>query len=423
MRTKVLTWIASNKEKGWVLTDQALVSGTNFFVGILLARFLGVELFGLFSLAWMVLFFSAGIQQAFLTAPLFALTARQEDRSTWLGQLFFVQILFSIGTFFTVFAIAEITYYFKPSWNQAGVSIVMASLVAVYLFNDFTRRTLFVDHQPQKVISIDLFGYALQPVFICMLYFLDALTLYTALASILTAQFIALIYILIKIPFKIIRKGAGKTTVRLWKYSRFLLATALLQWSSANYIVLFAASILGPAAIGAIRVSQNLMGILNVLFLAMENLIPARSAEAFYQGGLLELGIYMRKITLQLAAPVLLFIAGIALFHEQIIAAIYGEAYLPYSYILLAFCGIYILVFLGTLLRFIIRTLEYNQLIFWSYVLTTVFSLIIGKLLAVNFGLSGVMIGIAGTQIISFISFIIFLKIKVKWNFRLFTSS
>ena len=160
------------------------------------------------------------------------------------------------------------------------------------------------------------------------------------------------------------------------------------------------------------------MGVLNVLFQAMENIIPARSAEALHKGGLTELGNYMQKITLQLILPVAIFLGFIAIFCRQIITVVYGVEYLPYSFILLAFCGIYVFVFLGTLLRFVIRTLEYNQLIFISYALTTVFSLIAGKALASYYGLTGVMAGIAGTQLISFISLITFLKIKVKWNFK-----
>jgi O-antigen/teichoic acid export membrane protein len=423
MRAQLLILIKNNKEKGLVLIDQGLVSGVNFLVGILLARFLGVEVFGLFSLAWMVLFFASGLQQAFLTAPLFALTARQNDRSSWFAQLLTVQLFVSVASFLLVVLAVELCQFIQPAWYVPNISVILGLLVAVYLFNDFRRRVLFVKHKSREVVTVDVFGYALQPVFLVALYIFDALDLSTALASILLAQSISLSYILIAIRSRFQMKGILTTTKKLWKYSRFLVATSFLQWSSANYIILFAASILGPAAIGAIRVSQNLMGVLNVLFQAMENIIPARSAEAFHKGGLSELGNYMKKTTLQLILPVVFFLSGIAVFHQQIMTLVYGDEYLPYSFILLAFCGIYVFVFLGTLLRFVIRTLEYNQLIFISYVLTTAFSLLAGKALASHYGLTGVMLGIAGTQIISLISFISFLKFKVKWNFRLFTFS
>jgi O-antigen/teichoic acid export membrane protein len=420
MKTRLLTFVQNNKEKGFVLTDQGLVSGINFLLSILLARFLGVELFGIFSLTWMVIIFSSSVQQAFLTAPLFALTAKKKNTACWFAQLLSIQTILSMFSFLLVFVVLEITCFFQPHWEYTGVNLTLSLLVAVYLFNDFNRRILFVQHVPEKVLAIDFFGYALQPLFIVGLYMFDTLNLVSVLASILSAHCISLGYIMLVIRPKFQLKGIGSTTKKLWTYSRFLVATSLLQWSSANYIILFAASVLGPAAIGAIRVSQNLMGVLNVLFQAMENIIPARSAEALHQGGLAGLGNYMQRITLQLTLPVVLFLGSIAIFHRQIMTVVYGVEYLPYSFILLAFCGIYVFVFLGTLLRFVIRTLEYNQLIFISYALTTVFSLIAGKALASYYGLAGVMLGIAGTQLISFISFITLLKIKVKWNFKLF---
>lgn len=423
MRTKVIQLWTQNQAKAWIFADQGLVSGINFSIGILLARFLGIETFGLFSLAWMVLFFASSIQQAFLTAPLFALTPKQEHPSQWISKLHFIQLLFSVLSFFVVIGIVETTLYFNPEWQFDGISSILGGLVAVYLFNDFSRRVLFTTHQPKKVFFIDVVGYALQPLLIIGLFISDALNLQTALAAILGAQTLSLAYIIIRIRPILDFSNLAPTLLQVWKYSRFLLATALLQWSSANYIILFAASILGPVAIGAIKVAQNLMGVLNVLFQAMENIVPVRSAEAFHKGGISALGDYMQKTTVQFLAPVALVLLLVGIFHQQIMTAIYGEEYLQYSFVLLAFCGIYVLVFLGTLLRFIIRTLEYNQIIFWSYVLSTAFSLIAGKVLATDYGLTGVLIGIAGTQIISFISFITFLKIKVKWNFRLFTLS
>ncbi|MFK7757414.1 MAG: lipopolysaccharide biosynthesis protein [Flavobacteriales bacterium] len=423
MKNVVLNFVRNNREKGLVLADQGLVSGVNFLVGIILARFLSVELFGLFSLAWMVIYFASGLQQSFLTAPLFALTVKQKDTSSWFGRLASTQLALSVLSFAFVFIALEIAYYFQPSWRFSGVTLTLSLLTAVYLFNDFSRRIMFVQNDPEKALKIDILGYALQPVFIGSLYLFDLLELWTALAAVLAAQVLSTLYILLVIRPNFQYVGIGETALKLWVYSKYLLATALLQWSSANYIILYAASILGPAAIGAIRVSQNLMGVLNVLFQAMENIIPARSAEALQRGGNQALQIYIKKITLQLLIPVILFLGSIALFNEEIIKLIYGEEYVPYSFVLVSFCGIYLFVFLGTLLRFVIRTLEHNQLIFISYVLTTVFSLLVGKILASSFGLEGVMIGIAGTQLISFLSFIIYLKFKVKWNFRLFTLS
>ena len=44
--------LARYSHVNWALADQTMVSGVNFLTGILLARHLGIEEFGRFTLAW-----------------------------------------------------------------------------------------------------------------------------------------------------------------------------------------------------------------------------------------------------------------------------------------------------------------------------------------------------------------------------------
>ena len=46
-------FIVRDGQINWAVTDQALVSGANFATGVLLARSLGLEEFGRFTLLWM----------------------------------------------------------------------------------------------------------------------------------------------------------------------------------------------------------------------------------------------------------------------------------------------------------------------------------------------------------------------------------
>ena len=41
----------------WALTDQAVVSATNFLTSVMLLRFMGLREFGVFTLAWMSVLF------------------------------------------------------------------------------------------------------------------------------------------------------------------------------------------------------------------------------------------------------------------------------------------------------------------------------------------------------------------------------
>ena len=63
MKWLVGKMLSKNREKSWVLADQALVSGVNFLNGILLARWLGITAYGTFALIWMAVLVASSLQQ------------------------------------------------------------------------------------------------------------------------------------------------------------------------------------------------------------------------------------------------------------------------------------------------------------------------------------------------------------------------
>src|ERR1017187_6438615 len=71
----------------WALTDQAVVSATNFLTGVMLARFMGLREFGVFTLAWMSVAFANSIQNSLIVAPMMSVGPKQEegDRPFYFG--------------------------------------------------------------------------------------------------------------------------------------------------------------------------------------------------------------------------------------------------------------------------------------------------------------------------------------------------
>lgn len=77
MITRVVWLISRYSHLNWALADQATVSGANFITGILLARYLGLEEFGRFTLAWMVVLFVNSLQNAVVVAPMMNIGPQQ----------------------------------------------------------------------------------------------------------------------------------------------------------------------------------------------------------------------------------------------------------------------------------------------------------------------------------------------------------
>ena len=418
MIRSLLNRILSEKEKVTVLFDQSLVSGVNFVVSALLARLLGLDQFGLFALAWMVVLFASSLHQALIISPLYTIYPKSEEKEKYLAKLTYTQILFSSIVLAITYIIVEVTVHLNPEWGSDYISIIISSAAAIFVTNDYFRRLMFSIHKAKSALYMDLIGYGLQPISILVLYHFDFLTLSTALIS--TSSLLGVSTILAATVFYKggINKDVGTVVKQNWKFSKYLFGTAILQWFTGNMFIVVAGTILGPFAVGAVRMAQNIVGVLHILFLAMENIIPLRAAEVMKRYGEKRMLRHIGKSTLYAAVPTLVILASIVISAPILITKIYGAQYLEYKELLYAFTGLYILIFIGTMVRFIIRTKENNRVILVSYVICTLISVATAKPTIELFGIYGVILGLFMTQLITIGIYLFTLKTELKWLFK-----
>lgn len=415
----IIKKIKSNLEKFLILGDQAIVSGANFATGIILARTLGLDQYGLFAFIWLSVLFFSSLHQALIVMPLYTLFPKSDNKQSYLANLMAIQIIFSIFTFIGIFLIISISSSIYFDWNISQFKWTLSAVAAGFVFNDYLRRLFFTLHMPKTSLGMDVIGYGLQPILLLFLAYQNALSINSALVSIFILQMTSsLLGLLLSYRSKISIKEIKGTFTDNLNFSKYLIGTSLLQWLSGNLFLAVGASLLGTAALGAIRIAQNIVGVLNVLFLAMENIVPVRAAEVMKSEGPKSMINYIGKISKQSVIPVLLILGMLIGFRSQIITLFYGSQFQSIDSILIGFGGLYVLVFLGTLLRFAIRTLENNKVIFLSYVLTTLFSLLMAQPLVVNYHLNGILIGLFSVQIINIIIYLFSLKTELKWLYK-----
>ncbi|MGV3637100.1 MAG: lipopolysaccharide biosynthesis protein, partial [Flavobacteriales bacterium] len=209
---------------------------------------------------------------------------------------------------------------------------------------------------------------------------------------------------------------AGQLFRAHWSNGRALVLTAVLQWSSGNLFLLAAGGMLGASAMGALRMAQNLLGVLNVLFLALENSVPLNAARVLQEQGTRALAGYMGSALKRAAIPTVAVIAVLILFPGPLMGLVYGPEQYEHAWLLSAFAGSYLFVFLGTFLRFALRTLDRNRAILLGYIVTSVFSLVTAKALVGHLGLPGVMIGLFSVQLINLLIYARSVRELWPWN-------
>lgn len=416
-RTNLLT-----SPKLFVLSDQALVSAGNFALGVLLARWLGMAAFGEYSLLWMGVLFALSLHQAYLTQPLMTLFAGKSgpSKTGYLAALASLQMLLSGGLVAVSaaghFVLENMTAL--PHW--ATMLPLTGFLVAAYLLQDFSRKVFFVKQQPRPALLMDavLYGFLFPALY--GLQISGRLDLEHALLALLAGYCLsngAGIFYLKKTgllrPVKAITAAAVKSAAKEHYHTSFwLLGASLVQWFSGNFFLVAAAGVLGTVAVGALRMAQNMVGLCHVLFLAMENIVPAEAARCFFSEGKHAMWAYLRRSALGMGIPVAGLLAALTLLSPWLTNLLYGSDYQSFNWVVGAYSVLYVFVYLGFPLRFALRTLGRTPPIFYAYCFSALVSVLLACPMVKAWGMGGVMAGLVGTQVLTLAVYAFFIQQK-----------
>ena len=395
------TVLAKSARWNWALLDQALVSGTNFLMGVLLVRYLGLEQYGLFVLAWMTVQFVMGVQNALIVSPMLSIAPKLdvERRGGYYAATLRLQslLLLAVGVLAAVLALTPAAH--RPQWLADSAILPLASCMIFVQLQDFLRRNLFSRLESRRAFLVDAIAYGCQ-----LPLMLVVITLYPSFnAALLTI--VAAMLASLALGWRWMPRADGQpletsnVAGRHWRSSRWLLGSTLLQWLSDNYFLIVAGAVLGPAAVGAIRGAQNLLALTHIFFLGLENVVPGEASQRLHQGGFAALRGYLAKVGLILLATTGAVAALAAHFSEPLLELAYGVAD-PISVQALAwYVPIYLLVALALPLRAGLRALEHTRAIFVAFVLSSIFALVAARMLVADYGVTGVMFGILMNQL------------------------
>lgn len=395
--------LAKSQAKWLILFDQAVVSGGNFTVGILLARELGIALYGEFAVCWLLVLFWSSIHHGWLITPMYTFVAQfqAKARINYLNSLLVHQVAFAVLASTLTAAFIPLAPLVFPEMHLAALYLLLPTAVFMHLMYDFVRRAYYANESSRQAFLLDVLVYGSQAGALLFTAWLGQLNLKLAVGIIACSYTPALV-----LGAKLFRafswnqQAFVQTTQKHWNYAKWLVGTALLQWLSGNFFIIAAGGILGPVAVGAIRILQNIVGVLHVLFLALENYIPIQASKIFQTQGAAGLGSFLRQYTWKGGLATLVVASGLAFFGQEIISLLYGSEHSDYAYLLYGFAVLYLLVFVGSSIRFAIRTLEKTSAIFLAYILSAAFSLLTAHWMVQQIGIEGIVWGLIANQLI-----------------------
>ena len=396
----LLKILPQNKGRLLIYFDQVIISGSNFIFAIVLTRILGISSYGEYALIWMITFFFSSVQQALIIAPLYTLSEKykNQDKIEFHTTLKQYQNVLSIITFIISTIILSIFY----NTTQANLPnlITIAFAITGYIHIDFQRRMMFLQKEFIHIIILDLIYYPLSIILLFTASLFFNITLLNHFQILASLSLVCLIICHKKLEYHLNFQRLKESWSIIWEYSKYLFYTSLLQFLTGNLFLILTGTILSSSHLGAIRICQNIMGGMHILFSAFENYIPIKASKIFNQNGFDGLRKYYKKLIIDTGPIILTFNILIILFNKQLLKLLYNIDNQNTRIVLILFGIIYPFIFIGTLQRFIIRTIEQNKIIYTGYLISTIISLIICYPIVYYYGVIGATTGLLITQII-----------------------
>ncbi|MFE3847462.1 hypothetical protein ACFX5D_05730 [Flavobacterium sp. LB3P45] len=378
-----------------VLFDQAVFSGTNFILTLFIAQKLDIKSFGLFSTIILITYLGMSITNALIIQPFQVSIGKILQKKEYYVFLFLGQMSL---LFILILLIKTIVFFIPIPIVYKILTNTFLCFTIGYLVQDFFRKLLLGIGLILYVIIVDI---AFLILVIALFYFLkNEITLTTTLWIIGISNLISSIpglYFIIKNYEKPAswKSFAEKHIIQ----GKWLLSTAVLQWSSSNFFVLVSGVYLGIEALGALRLVQSFFGVINIALATVENYFLPKVA-LLYNESAAKAKKYLLEITLFGAIFCGIFLSILFVFSTKIIVLAGGEKYQNYAYVVKIIAILYFFIFLSYPIRIAVRVLVLNKIFFIGYLLSFAFSIISFHFLLKYSGLYGAVSGLVINQII-----------------------
>lgn len=354
-----------------VLLDQAIVSGANFVIGLVLARFLGPAGYGEFILTYNIILFIAGIQGALIIAPMMVTgsTLPSEQQTPYYRAVTLQQFIFCAIVAIVIFIAGLLVDPLAPAWGLDKILWPLIFAMVGVLCQDFFRRHLFTKDRAGTAAVNDLLTHGLKFIALVGLGLMATMSANQALWIVGGASAAGALVAFVSLRNTEPSPASVPSTLRQvttqhWVFGRWLLAESLVYWFGSQLVIYMAGQVVSTTLVGTMSAAQNVVGMVNILFLALENLVPTRASAIYAKGGKAGLTRYLKRVSFIGGAAILGIVLVASLWSEFWLKLFYGSAYAGYGWMIFWWSGYYLITFFQRPLSVGLRVLGNTRGIF-----------------------------------------------------------
>lgn len=270
--------------------DQGLITGSNFLLGILLARWLTREQYGAFALGFAVFLLVAMLYQSLLLEPMavFGGSVYQSQLRAYLRALVCIHVVAAIGIGLVLGLSAEVARFAIPADGLPGALAGAALAAPCILLLWLARRAFYLQLSSALAVAGALLYCTLVVggLFLARAYGrispFSAFTLMGAGGGLSGIVFLAFLTSRLEInsaplPLRAVWK-------RHWEYGRWALASAVAMWIPANMYYPLLGSFSGVARAGELKALLNFVNPIFQVYAALSMLLLPYASRRWSRG-------------------------------------------------------------------------------------------------------------------------------------------
>jgi len=415
-RSRLVRWVTTS---GLALMDQGFISGSNFMIGIVLARWLTPDAYGSYALAFSVLLLLLPVYQSLLLEPMTVFGASSYRRSlrAYFKRLLAMHVTVAAAIVAVLGAFAVIVRYRAPSGPLPGALVGVTIAAPCILLFWLVRRVFYLGLSLVPAASAAGLYFT---ILISGMYAAYRFHRLSPLSAFLVMGLGALITSLLLLVCLKRQLASGETVSgsrelwrRHWEYGRWALASCIAGWVPTYIYYPLLSSSSGMASVGELRALTNLALPLFQTYTALSMVFLPHIARIRADKGSEQAMAFTRNVTMIFVSGAILYWALVLPFRTVVFHLLYSGKYSEVGYLvpLVALESVLWCATCGPATA--LRGIESPASVFWARCASSAVSVVVGIAVTLTYGIHGALWAMAASSGATLVVAFILLRKKV----------